>query len=533
MYQLYISTFFASLGMFQFGYQSAVLNVPQIQVEKFFKDTFRRRNLGNISDSTTITLFSVATSLTLVGGVIGAIASGWIGNKFGRRNALIYLQLVVLSAASLGGICDVCRSFEMLFISRFLAGFASGVFTSLVPLYVSEIAPIHLRGSAATSCNLTCCIGTLMAMVLGQNEFIGKPDMWPYVLFVPAVPAILQLVFMPFMPESPRYLLINKRNLEGARRSLTLLRGGINVEEEIEEMLEEKKNREANDSAEISESTEQLLGNHETVLQVLKESKYWLPLFICICMQVSSQATGVVALIFYSTKFFQEAGISCSLSSLSSVSIGGIFVIMTLLSVILMERLGRRTLHVYIGLSGMLISSVVLNFALIQEGKKGNGGGSINMTTNVDCSNPNVTTGIKDGEESIYGILVVVSSLVCVMLFALGPGSIPYFITSEIFEEAPRAAATSIVMFSNWSMQIAVALAFPQLQSSLGSYSFLPFLFILLMTWIILVFYLPETKNQSSSKISRLFQQPNAWYKSIGFQSPECLNDLNDNSFGT
>ena len=453
MYYLYISTFFASLGMFQFGYQATVLNVPQIQVENFFKDTFRRRNLGNISDSTSITLFSVATSLTLVGGVIGALASGWIGNKFGRRNGLIYLQLVVLSAACLGGICDVCRSFEILFISRFLAGFASGVFTSLVPLYVSEIAPIYLRGSAATSCNLTCSIGTLMAMILGLNGVLGRPDMWPYVLFVPVVPAILQLVFMPFMPESPRYLLITKRDLEGARRSLTLLRGGINVEEEIEEMLKEKENRETTESAEISESTEQLLGNHVTVLQVLKESKYWLPLFICICMQVSSQGTGVVALIFYSTKFFQEAGISCSLSSWSSVGIGGIFVLMTLISVTLMETLGRRTLHVYIGLSGMLISSVILNFSLIQEGKRQNGGGSINMTTNVDCSNPNITTGIKDGEESIYGMLVVVSSLVCVMLFALGPGSIPWFITSEIFEEAPRAAATSITMFSNWTMQ--------------------------------------------------------------------------------
>ena len=206
---------------------------------------------------------------------------------------------------------------------------------------------------------------------------------------------------------------------------------------------------------------------------------------------------------------------------------------MTLLSVTLMDRLGRRTLHVYIGLGGMLISNAVLNFSLIQEGKKQNGGGSINMTTNVDCSNPKVSVGIKDGEESIYGILVVVSSLVCVMIFALGPGSIPWFITSEIFEEAPRAAATSIAMFSNWTMQIAVALAFPHLQSSLGSYSFLPFLFILVMTWIILLFYLPETKNHSSSKISRLFQQPNSWCKPIGFQSPDSLNDLNGSGFGT
>ena len=131
---LYVSTFFASLGMFQFGYQSTVLNVPQIQVESFFKRTFLRRNMGHISSTHTNILFSVATSLTLAGGIIGALCSGWIGNKCGRRNGLIYLQLVVLSAASLGGMCNVLDSFEVLFISRFLAGFASGVFTSLVNL---------------------------------------------------------------------------------------------------------------------------------------------------------------------------------------------------------------------------------------------------------------------------------------------------------------------------------------------------------------------------------------------------------------
>ena len=167
--------------------------------------------MGHISSTHTNLLFSVATSLTLAGGIIGALCSGWIGNKCGRRNGLIYLQLVVLSAASLGGMCNVLDSFEVLFISRFLAGFASGVFTSLVNLYVSEIAPINLRGAASTSCNLSCSIGALIAMVLGLKDILGSADKWQYVLFFPAIPAILQLAFMPLMPESPRYLLVNKR----------------------------------------------------------------------------------------------------------------------------------------------------------------------------------------------------------------------------------------------------------------------------------------------------------------------------------
>ena len=519
---LYLSTFFASLGMFQFGYQSSVLNVPQIQVEEFFKDTFRKRNLGIISDRTAFTLFSVATSLTLVGGLIGALASGWIGNKFGRRNGLIGLQLLVISAACLGGICDVCDSFELLFLSRLLAGFASGAFTGLVPLYVSEIAPIELRGATATCCNLTCCVGTLMAMVLGLKDVLGKPDIWSYVLFVPAIPAILQLSFMPLMPESPRYLLINKRNLEKAKKSLELLRGNEKVDQEIQEIFDHENTCEIKDIHDDLEDTEHLVDNHLSILQVLKQSKYWLPLFITICMQLSSQATGVVALLFYSTKFFHEAGLSCTLSSWSSVGIGGIFLVVTILSVLLMERLGRRTLHVYIGLTGMLISSLVLNFSLIEESYK-----ETQNTTSTDCSSPIAQTGTNSG-TSVYGILVVVSSLSCVTLFGIGPGCIPWFITSEIFEEAPRAGATSIAMFSNWAFQILVAITFPQLHLSLGSYSFTPYLFILFATWLILLYYLPETKNQPSSKIFRIFQQHNAWLKPIGFQSTRFLESLNN-----
>ena len=509
--------------MFQFGYQSTVLNVPQIQVEIFFKNIFLKRNVGKIADSTAITLFSVATSLTLAGGVVGALGSGWIGNKFGRRNGLIYLQFLVLSAACLGGLCDVCDSFELLFISRFLAGIASGAFTGLVPLYVSEIAPVHLRGSAATCCNLAGCIGTFIALVLGLKQVLGRPDTWSYVLFAPALPAIVHLLFMPCMPESPRYLLKNKRDLEGAKRSLMLLRGGQNVDEEIQETIQEKEKNVIVDSALSHVEEDKLLEHHLSVLQFIQKSKYWLPLCVCIFMQLSSQGTGVVALIFYSTKFFQEAGISCSLSSWTSVGIGSILIIMTLVSVFLMERLGRRTLHVYIGLTGMLISCLVLNISIIGESHKEN-----SNATSTNCIDPSPSSEATSN-VSVYGILVLISSLSCVTLFAVGPGSIPWFITSEIFEEAPRAAATSVTMFFNWMFQITVALVFPQFQHHLGSYSFLPFLFLLFMTWLVLLLFLPETKNQSSSKMARLFEQPNAWCTPIGLQSVKFLKQLDDN----
>ena len=127
------------------------------------------------------------------------------------------------------------------------------------------------------------------------------------------------------------------------------------------------------------------------------------------------------------------------------------------------------------------------------------------------------------------------SVLFYVVFFAVGPGSIPWMITSEMFGQAPRAAATSFAIFCNWISQLVVALVFPQLQSALGSYSFLPFLGMLILLWAILLFYFPETKNQSAAQISLLFQKPHAWRKPIGFRSSELLEEINhrniDHSF--
>ena len=93
---LYASIFFAVLGMWQFGFQSTVLNVPQTQIENFFKNTFLKRNWGELSDSMSNILFSIATSLLLVGGILGSLATGFVGNKFGRKKGIIFVQLISL-----------------------------------------------------------------------------------------------------------------------------------------------------------------------------------------------------------------------------------------------------------------------------------------------------------------------------------------------------------------------------------------------------------------------------------------------------
>lgn len=93
-----------------------------------------------------------------------------------------------------------------------------GLNTSLVPMYVSEIAPLNLRGGLGTVNQLAVTIGLLLSQVLGIEQILGTNDGWPVLLGLAICPAILQLLLLPICPESPRYLLITKQWEEEARK---------------------------------------------------------------------------------------------------------------------------------------------------------------------------------------------------------------------------------------------------------------------------------------------------------------------------
>lgn len=93
----------------------------------------------------------------------------------------------------------------------------AGLNTSLVPMYISEIAPLNLRGGLGTVNQLAVTIGLLLSQVLGIEQILGTNDGWPVLLGLAICPAILQLMLLPVCPESPRYLLITKQWEEEAR----------------------------------------------------------------------------------------------------------------------------------------------------------------------------------------------------------------------------------------------------------------------------------------------------------------------------
>lgn len=107
---------------------------------------------------------------------------------------------------------------KFLIINIFFFAPLTGLNTSLVPMYVSEIAPLNLRGGLGTVNQLAVTIGLLLSQVLGIEQILGTNDGWPVLLGLAICPAILQLLLLPICPESPRYLLITKQWEEEARK---------------------------------------------------------------------------------------------------------------------------------------------------------------------------------------------------------------------------------------------------------------------------------------------------------------------------
>ncbi|PNF37046.1 hypothetical protein B7P43_G08027 [Cryptotermes secundus] len=455
----------AVLGMLQFGYNTGVINAPEVNIENFMKDVYKSRYGEDIQDDSVKLLYSLAVSIFAIGGMLGGFCGGMIANRFGRKGGLLLNNLLGIVGAVLMGCTKLSQLYEFLFLGRFIIGVNCGLNTSLVPMYISEIAPLNLRGGLGTVNQLAVTVGLLLSQVLGIEQILGTDEGWPVLLGLAVCPPILQLVLLPWCPESPRYLLITRQWEEEARRALRRLRASNQVEEDIEEMRAEERAQQA--EATIS------------MMELICSPTLRSPLIIGVVMQLSQQLSGINAVFYYSTLLFISSGLTEESAKFATIGIGAIMVGMTLVSIPLMDRTGRRTLHLY-GLGGMFIFSIFITISFL----------------------------IKEMIDWM-SYLSVVSVLSFVVFFAVGPGSIPWMITAELFSQGPRPAAMSIAVLINWMANFLVGIGFPTMKNSLENYTFLPFSAFLAVFWIFTYKKVPETKNKTFEEILALFRHGN------------------------
>merc|ERR1712242_663259 len=143
------------------------------------------------------------------------------------------------TGAILSGCSKKAQAYEMLIIGRLLIGVACGLFTGLVPLYITEVAPVNIRGGMGTFNQLAVTTGIFLSMILGLSNIMGSDDNWPILVGLTAVPAILQAILLYFLPESPRYLILEKNDIDSGRKALASLSETDDIDEEIDEIRAE------------------------------------------------------------------------------------------------------------------------------------------------------------------------------------------------------------------------------------------------------------------------------------------------------
>lgn len=454
----------AALGSaFQHGYNTGVVNAPQKLVEEFIADTYEHRFEEKPDEGTVKFIFSVFVAIFCVGGMIGGLLTAFVAERFGRKGGLLLNNIGVFLAAILMGSSKSARSYEMLILGRFFVGLNSGLNAGLAPMYLTEISPLHLRGAVGTIYQLVVTVSILTSNILGLPSVLGTADRWPVLFAMTIVPSLFMLATMPLCPESPKYILINQGRDVAAQQALTWLRGTIEVHDEMDEMRAEY------------EAIKMV--SRVTLYEMVHNITLRIPLVISIMVMLSQQLSGINAVIFFSTDIFRSAGLTDEVATQATLGIGAVNVLMTIVSLVLIEKAGRRTLHL-VGLGGMAVITVMLTICLA-------------LSENVPWL-------------SYVSIVLVVSFVV---MFATGPGSIPWFLVGELFGQGARPLATSIAVGVNWSANFVVGLAFLPLTSVMHHYTFLVFTALLIFFWLFTFYMVPETKNKSIEEIAALFRQ--------------------------
>ncbi|XP_034415015.1 solute carrier family 2, facilitated glucose transporter member 11-like [Cyclopterus lumpus] len=452
-------------GTFQYGYNISIINAPTNYIQSFINNTYEERwGVGLEAPQVTLVWTLIVSAFSL-GGLTGALLAGPLSVCVGRKNSLLLNNSFLFVGAALVLTCRLARSFEMILLARFLVGVNSGVSMNVQPMYFGESAPKHLRGAVAFSSAVFTAFGIFLGQVVGLTGLLGTEPLWPYLLASNALPGLIQLLTLPWFPESPRYLLIDRGDKEACIRSLKRLRGGEAPVLEMEEMLQEQQILEA---------------STKTPWSLFKDPGLRPQLRTAMAASSAMMLCGNDSIYFYAYYIFLAAGIPPEKIQYITIGTGASELIASILSNLLIERVGRRYLLVG-GYCLMSCWSVVFTVALILQSR---------------------------GVASM-AYLSMACVFAYILSFGLGPAGVTGILPAEIFDQTARPAAYMVAGSCMWISLFLVGMLFPYIVKGLGSFCFLPFMAVCVVSAVFLGLTLPETKGKTLAEITAKFDEKN------------------------
>ena len=423
----------AALAGFLFGFDTVVISGADQKLQELW---------GSSDGFHGIVVMAMALWGTVIGSLFGSIPTRILG----RKKTLLWIG-IFYSISALGSALATGPYLFAFF--RFLGGLGVGASTIAAPAYISEIAPANDRGRLVGLYQFNIVFGILVAFLsnyllsdLGENA-------WRYMMGVEALPALLYTLMVIYIPRSPRWLFLQQK------------------EEEAKAIIQEAYSKEDAEALIVDISSEQdNLPTNESIF----DRKYRFILSLAFLIAFFNQFSGINAFLYYAPRIFEEGGLGASTALLSSVGIGLVNLIFTLIGINLIDRLGRKIL-MYIGSVGYIISLSLIAASFLLEWE---------------------------------GLALPLFLFLFIASHAIGQGAIIWVFISEIYPNHLRSAGQSFGTSTHWVLAAIIPSLVPVLFATIGAgIVFAVFAFMMVLQLLFVYFWMPETKGVSLESLAQ------------------------------
>jgi MFS transporter, SP family, arabinose:H+ symporter len=428
-----------ALGGLLFGFDIAIIT----GAGPFIARSFTLNDLG----------LGWAFSSLLFGCVLGCFIAGRLADRYGRRRLLILVAaLFALTSAGTA----LAGNFALFVTARFIGGIAVGGVSLLSPMYVAEVAPPHLRGRMGALYQLSIITGVIVSYGINYLLRNTGPENWRWMFATGVIPSAVFLLMIWLAPETPRYL-VRAGKADRAFAVLERISGAATARDEIAEI----------EASIARRSSPGAAFQRPGVRRALAAS---------IGLAILVQVSGINTIMDYAPSIFQSAGWKMDGALASTFVVGITEFVFTILSLWLIDRLGRKPLYI-VGSAGMTATLLLLVIAALAG--------------------------------RFHGGLVLAVILAYLAFFACCVGPVFWTLVPEIFPNDVRGAAMIVPVLIQWVANAVVVLVFPYAFHIIGkgpTFSFLALMALVqgVFTWV----WLPETRNKRLEEIEAFWTPP-------------------------
>ncbi len=452
----------AVIGGLLFGYDTAVISGAEKGLQAFFQ--------GATDFTYTAGLHGFTTSSALIGCIIGALISGFLASRLGRKKSLFVAGILFLLSA-LGSYYPeflffekgvACRSLLVAFNGyRILGGIGVGLASALCPMYIAEVSPASKRGTLVSWNQFAIIFGQLVVYFVNFliiRSHAGDPEVvawtnavgWRVMFVSEAVPATLFALLILLVPETPRYLAMHGQ----APKAFDVL-ARINGEQRANDILLEIK-------ASLQQDSHK---KHEHLF-----AYGFMVVFIGCMLSVFQQIIGINAVLYFAPRIFESMGVSNNM--LFTVIMGVINISFTLVAVFTVEKLGRKpllitgSLGMALGALGVALSNVV----------------------------------------SLPALVPVISIMLYSACFMFSWGPICWVYISELFPNTIRSQATAWAVAFQWIFNFIVSSTFVPMYTRSPFFAYALYGVICLIAAVFVWKLVPETKGKTLEEMTALWR---------------------------